>query len=311
MEDVSNLDEEREEMVAFFQSRTKEENIKTIIQCLEDNRWDLETSVRSYNSRNLAIRPPVGWISWFWNIGYSFFSAFLPSQADLDPVSESNRFISEIEMKYGVLHPRFLEGTFQSAMSKAKSDFKFLVVYLHSPLHQDTDQFCRDTLCTELITEFLGENFLVWGAKVNSTEGYKSSNLLSASTFPFMAVVCNNSVGGITVCDRIEGLASGMTAENVMLRLSTVLEHHGPTLLQARLDFEERDLNRRIREEQDKAYQESLRADEAKAKRIEDEQRKLQLEKEEMEREIQKKSFMEEERNRQKELKKKKFTYRT
>ena len=36
------------------------------------------------------------------------------------------------------------------AVDAAKREFKFLVVYLHAPYHQDTPEFLRDILCTQV-----------------------------------------------------------------------------------------------------------------------------------------------------------------
>ena len=37
----------------------------------------------------------------------------------------------------------------RAAVDKAKAEFKLLVVYLHSPHHEDTHLFCRETLFTQ------------------------------------------------------------------------------------------------------------------------------------------------------------------
>ena len=62
--------------------------------------------------------------------------------ADIDPVAASNKFINELET-YGRTHPHVITGTFQSACNQSKNEHKFLIVYLHSPMHQSTAQFCR------------------------------------------------------------------------------------------------------------------------------------------------------------------------
>eukprot|EP01114_Cavostelium_apophysatum_P017058 TRINITY_DN4977_c0_g1_i2.p1 TRINITY_DN4977_c0_g1~~TRINITY_DN4977_c0_g1_i2.p1 ORF type:complete len:327 (-),score=101.00 TRINITY_DN4977_c0_g1_i2:90-1070(-) len=282
------LDDLKAETLRKFQADTGEMDPQRAIQVLDDCDWDLNASITSYRSgisRNAAPVQPAsgGWLSYFWNFGYGFLSAFLPSQTDVDPAVAASRFLSEFERQYDAVHPTFLEMSFQNACKRAKEEFKFLVVYLHSSLHQHTDQFCRETLSTDLIAEFVNENFLFWAGSVTYPEAYKTSLLLGASTYPFIAVVCNNSVGGLTICDRIEeGL---IDSERLMMRLSGALEQFGPTLLAAKLEYEERNQSRLIREEQDRAFTESLREDEAKQQRLLEQERRQREEQEATEKE--------------------------
>jgi len=52
-------------------------------------------------------------------------------------------FKDEFELAYGPVHPLMQARTYQSAVSQAFFGSKFLLVYLHSPLHEDTNRFCR------------------------------------------------------------------------------------------------------------------------------------------------------------------------
>ena len=90
-------------------------------------------------------------------------------------------------------------------------------------------------MCSPTLVDFLNENFLFWGAAVNKQEGFKVSNLLSASTFPFLAVLCTINLNGssTTMLDRIEGVTS---VEDFLSRLAVVLENYGPVLINAKLD---------------------------------------------------------------------------
>jgi hypothetical protein len=63
---------------------------------------------------------------------------------------DTQRFIELFNLEHGTVHPTAHVGTFREAVDVAKRDFKFLVVYLHSPHHQDTPTFLRDTLCTQV-----------------------------------------------------------------------------------------------------------------------------------------------------------------
>jgi len=279
------LDDEKSESLALFYSQTGEEDSQNSLRILRENNWNVDAAVKAYkDSNSRSTSNNRGWISSMWNFGWNFVASFFPSPTDTDPAVLASRFITEIERQYGNTHPNFIQGSFLQAAQQAKREFKFLVVYLHSSMHHETASFCSETLCTEVISEFLNENFLSWGANVNNAEGYKTSNVLGASSYPFIAVVTHNTIGGMTILDRIEG---NIQAEPLMLRLSIILENHGPTLLQAKFEHEERETNRRIREEQDSAYNQALKEDQERQRKIQEDERKEREAKEAAEREEQ------------------------
>lgn len=90
---------------------------------------------------------------------------------------------------YGVQHPTFYVGTYSQVINEAKKDLKFLLVYLHSKDHQDTNRFCRETLSNPELVEFINSNCLMWACNVDSLEGYRVSQILRENTYPFLAVV--------------------------------------------------------------------------------------------------------------------------
>jgi len=293
------LDDEKSESLALFYSQTGEEDSQKSLQSLRENNWNVDAAVKAYkDSKSRASGNNRGWISSIWNFSWNFVTSFFPSPNDADPAVLASRFITEIERQFGNTHPNFVQGSFLQAAQQAKRDFKFLVVYIHSSMHHETASFCSETLCTEVISEFLNENFLCWAANINNPEGYKTSNLLGASSYPFIAVVTHNTIGGMTIMDRIEG---NIQAEPLMLRLSIVLENHGPALLQARFENEERETNRRIREEQDQAYNLALREDQERHQKAQEDERKEREAKEAAEREDQLRKRKAEEKQKRKE----------
>ncbi|CAN0576418.1 unnamed protein product, partial [Ectocarpus sp. 12 AP-2014] len=49
-----------------------------------------------------------------------------------------------VKRQYGQeRRPMFLAESYREAVQEAARQHKFLMVYLHSPLHQDTPNFCR------------------------------------------------------------------------------------------------------------------------------------------------------------------------
>ncbi|CAH1451586.1 unnamed protein product [Lactuca virosa] len=141
--------------------------------------------------------------------------------------------------------------------------------------HPDTPSFCEGTLCSEVMTEFVNENFVAWGGSIRASEGFKMSNSLKASRFPFCAVVMAATNQRIALLQQVEGPKS---PEELLTMLQRVLEESAPVLVTARLEAEERRNNIRLREEQDAAYQAALEADQARERQRREEQERLERE---------------------------------
>lgn len=103
--------------------------------------------------------------------------------------SEAMEFVAAFERDYGTRRPNFVSEGFMDALQRSRNEFKLLFVYLHSPDHQDTPLFCERTLCSEVLAAFVNENFVSWGGSIRASEGFKMSNSLKASRYPFCAVV--------------------------------------------------------------------------------------------------------------------------
>lgn len=60
-----------------------------------------------------------------------------------DPVEDVVSFIRSYEERYGNIHPVFYQGSYSQALSDAKQELRFLLVYLHKDEAQEVDQWCR------------------------------------------------------------------------------------------------------------------------------------------------------------------------
>lgn len=228
------------------------------------------------------------------------------TQTNPDLVANA-RFLHDFEGQFGSTHPRFLDLAYANAVERAKKEFKFLVVYLHSDLHYNTHPFCFNTLCTTTVTDFINDNFFFWAASVQMSQGFQVNNTLGGSTYPFLAVLLCGTTQGIpnngpiTILEKIEG--GTLTEEELIQRLSSVLETWGQALINARLDKEEREIARKIREEQDTAYEESLRADQEKERKAQEECERIRVEEEKIKFEENERIKKEEERKKEQEEK--------
>ncbi|KAJ6347246.1 hypothetical protein OIU76_003857 [Salix suchowensis] len=176
--------------------------------------------------------------------------------------------------------------------------------------------FVGEGFMDALTSAFVNENFVAWGGSLRGSEGFKMSNSLKASRFPFCAVVmpatnqriallqqanamhevdgCVLSGEGIVPCfnsaresvkgDSIWRLRVQKSPEEMLMTLQRVLEESASVLVAARLEAEERTANIRLREEQDAAYRAALEADQAREQQLREEQERLEREAAEAER---------------------------
>lgn len=112
-------------------------------------------------------------------------------------------FLTLFERQFGESHPFFYACRFAEALKIAKDESKLVFLYLHSPQSPLTALFCHDTLCSQLVIEFLDANFVSWGAVASRGEGLEMASGLQASTFPFCAVVAPATGKAIVVLQQV------------------------------------------------------------------------------------------------------------
>eukprot|EP01135_Chromosphaera_perkinsii_P002944 Nk52_evm55s230 gene=Nk52_evmTU55s230 len=203
-----------------------------------------------------------------------------------DETSGTVAFSSSFDYRYGPIHIPFFQGTLQSAIKEARSDCKFVLIYLHCDGGLETPLFCSHVLCSEDLSAIVNENFIVWAWDVTSrTQRARALNFiksridpmfqdnLSAETFPFLMILANTE-GRPTMVKKQEGFLS---IEELVVLLTEVTQSHKDELYRIREQDIAMERERRAREdiktEQDRAYKESLEADKRKALEKEREQR--------------------------------------
>lgn len=197
-----------------------------------------------------------------------------PRRFVTDPIGDVTNFISKYEESYGKCHPVFYQGTYSQALNDAKRELKFLLVYLHGDDHQDTPYFCRSTLSNKEVIEFINTNMLFWACSITYPEGYRVSQALRENTYPFLAMIVLRE-NRMTVVARLEGPSE---PQELLQRLLQIISDNEGSLIAARLERQERSLNQTLRQQQDEAYAASLRADQEKERRRQEERDKRELE---------------------------------
>nr|GMC72262.1 plant UBX domain-containing protein 10-like [Ipomoea batatas] len=188
-----------------------------------------------------------------------------PFHHHYDPTAHDEwAFLNSFEHQYGTQHPFFYACRFMDALKICRDEHKLLFLYLHSPGHPFSPSFCRETLCCEVVVQFLDANYVCWGALADTGEGLQMAATLRASTYPFCCVVASAPGDSIAVLQQMEGPVSAAelveilqrTMEEQGLAFGTALPKHQQKLW----------ADRRLREEQDVAYITSLQMDQEKEK---------------------------------------------
>ncbi|KNC49519.1 FAS-associated factor 1 [Thecamonas trahens ATCC 50062] len=175
----------------------------------------------------------------------------------------AHAFVAAFEAEYGDVHPAFMLTPFTEAVHRAAREGKVLVVYLHSEFHAETAAFCEGTLSDPALVPRIDESCIAWAGDIAHQEAHHVSTALRASTYPYLAlVVASPQSNNIAVLAVFEG---NTPAETILAGLQDVT---------GRLDAERaardqeaaaaaatREADRRIRAEQDAAYEASLAAD--------------------------------------------------
>jgi FAS-associated factor 2 len=251
---------DKQRILAQYQSAVGEKDRVLALSVLESTSWNLEVALRERGQQT----PPAPPAASQGLLGHmlEYLSSLLPLGPldDASPATSVRLHVLEFEEQYGTAHPAFFEGSMREALVHARNDSRFLLVYLHSPEHIDTRTFCREVLSSRVVVEFLEANFVLWSLGVQYPAGHEASISLSATTYPFVALL-DTSRSETSILDAVEGLT---TADEFVARLAGALAEHEPRLAAARAQAQVQRANRVMIEEQDRAYQESLEADQKK-----------------------------------------------
>lgn len=211
------------------------------------------------------------------SVFWSFFeSASIPS--DYDPLANIAEFVIQYNTEFGTDHVDFYQGSYSQAVSEAKRELKFLVVYLHQTDNQDCIKFATESMTNPDLIEYLRANVIFWACSKNLPEGQKVYNALKARRCPFLGLIVYKG-SRMTLVSKIEGPIS---APELLVQLAQLMSDNEADLVVARADKEERNMTRTIRQEQDQAYEQSLQADREKA-RLKKEQEEARLNAEKLE----------------------------
>ena len=90
--------------------------------------------------------------------------------------------------------------------------------------------FHRSVLCTDTFKDYVDTNFLFYAADTCTNDGYLLTNLLGATTFPFLAVLINLNNSKYEVMYKCEG-DNAVSVDAVVSKLIEVHENTMPRLI--------------------------------------------------------------------------------
>lgn len=140
-------------------------------------------------------------------------------QYQFQPNQEEFAFLSSFEQQFGSKHPCFYNCRFVEALKIAEDEHKFVFMYLHSPLHPFVPPFCRQTICNELVVQFLDANFVCWGALSDAGEGLQMAATFRPATFPCCAVIAPADANNILVLKQVSFVLIFFILESAKMRL--------------------------------------------------------------------------------------------
>ncbi|TFK78398.1 hypothetical protein K466DRAFT_668456 [Polyporus arcularius HHB13444] len=193
---------------------------------------------------------------------------------------EGSSGVGEGELK---LLPDFFLGGYEEFARTCQKDIKIGCVIIVSEEHDDVAEFKRSTLTDPSLLRVIQENdILVWGGDIRDREAWGASQKLQATTYPFVAFIALQPRRApassappapmMTILSRHQGPSIPSTsaptaAQTLVAHLNEhLLPRVNPFLDKLRAQATERDRERKLREEQDRAFAELARKD---AERIE------------------------------------------
>lgn len=187
----------------------------------------------------------------------------------LMPQDTAARFKREFEEEYGTNELPWFEGGVAQAQDLAKKDLKFLWMVLMSPEHDDTEAFAKETLLAPAVVNFIKDpanNIILWGGNVLDSEAYQVAQEYNCTKYPFSAIVCLTPKEGSTRMSIVKRLAGPMPSTTYLSEAQTAITKYAPDLAGVRAERAAQEFTRSLREEQDSAYEKSLRTDRERAR---------------------------------------------
>ena len=162
------------------------------------------------------------------------------------------RFTAEFEELHGETHPRFFRGSCSEALSRARREAKFCLVYLHSAAHPAAASTCDELIANALFAAFVDENFVFWVADDATADGRAVRQALRPRELPTLVVLAQAEGAGRGRGAQALAQVAGVRLRDVdgtVAALSETLQTWAPLLEEAREELTARAVDRAIIQE--------------------------------------------------------------
>ncbi|KII85609.1 hypothetical protein PLICRDRAFT_178656 [Plicaturopsis crispa FD-325 SS-3] len=198
--------------------------------------------------------------------------------------------------------PDFTIGSYEDVLRTCQRDARIACVILVSEEHDDVPEFKRTTLTNPRFVNTLQENdIVVWGGDVRDQDAWSAAQKLQVTTYPFVAFLAlqprrspssttsrTAAPPVLTILSRHQGRCVPDTAPTSAHTLTDHLERQllprvKPFLDRIQASARERERDRLLREEQDRAFKDSARRDKERIEAKMAEERRLAAERQQRE----------------------------
>lgn len=158
---------------------------------------------------------------------------------------------------------------------------KILFIYLHSPLHHQSEKFCDRILSHPRVLQQLCTNFVSWGGSIHTADGANIVQMLNVTAYPYVALLACGMNGGsssssngnsstsrqqqrVDLLWKMEGdnqIPGGVGVDDFLNRINVVLRGFQSVMAEIEMRRLRREEEVRLRQEQDREFQETLLAD--------------------------------------------------
>jgi FAS-associated factor 2 len=168
---------------------------------------------------------------------------------------------------------------FIALKQEAQATQSILVIYIHSPIHSDTKDFCRTTLNSEAFLSYIQQDrILAVAYSIHTAQGLQLQNILQITTFPAMVVLqpssntssASSSSPSLQLVIKAQGKKQ-CHLTSIMPYLHAVYQRHLITINEIEIRRIQRQQEQELRQQQDMEYQATLAADQERERLLAEE----------------------------------------
>lgn len=175
---------------------------------------------------------------------------------------------------------------FAAVQSEVATSNSVVLIYLHSPLHRQAQQYAQNVLLGTTMVNFLRQpNLICLGVSVHTAQGANLAQMLQATAYPCLALLQprhlgnrrSNSPPALNLVFKAEGpVLVSLRPEQLVQYLNMTLQRHQAVLAEQEARRIVREQETELRRQQDEEYQMALLADQERERQAAEEQQEEQ-----------------------------------